>query len=496
MKIKQNSALNLEKSPGFPVISKIIDVLRDENISGYLVGGFVRDIILGLNSVDIDIALSHLNPDILEKISGSLHGKYFILDPVNKVARMVVQDAGNTWHIDIAPLRDSIRDDLAKRDFSINAMAIPLENPQGALESLTLIDPHCGMKDIHNRYIRAINHDIFQNDPARLLRAIRIAAELGFRLEAKTAKLVKLNSPLLKQVPGERIRLELVAILEARDTGSRFYEMDEMDLLGVLFPEFMGTRGVEQPKEHFWDVFNHSIETVRAVENLLSGSRARGSDSLLSSVPWSPEISEYFNKKNNGEVSRGALLKLAALLHDVAKPATRALDGERLRFLGHAQKGAEIIELIMHRLRFSKRETDIVSRIVYHHLRPGQLTNEDLPSPRAIYRYFRDLEDIAVDVLYFSLADHLATRGPNIDPENWKKHTGMISYIVQAKEANDKSVSPPKLVDGHEIMKRFHLEPGPRIGVILEQIKEAQASGEINTKDEALNLVKRQYAHS
>ncbi len=255
-------------------------------------------------------------------------------------------------------------------------------------------------------------------------------------------------------------------------------------------PELAVAKGVAQPKEHFWDVLEHSLETVAAVERLLREEGGEKEDELLTLVPWSAEIAQHFAQEIAGGRTRGALLKLAGLLHDIGKPTTKTIEQDgRMRFLGHAQLGAAMAVQLMERLRFSNRETKMVQLMIEHHMRPGYLVAQEMPSRRAIYRYFRDTAEVGIETLFLTLADHLATRGPTLDLDEWRKHTETTQYILSKWFEEQATVIPPKLIDGHTLMDRLGLDPGPQIGELLEAVREAQAAGEISTAEEALDFV-------
>jgi poly(A) polymerase len=246
-----------------------------------------------------------------------------------------------------------------------------------------------------------------------------------------------------------------------------------------------------QPKEHFWDVFDHSLKTVAAVDFVLrQGDWEYAGDEALGTVPWSETLSRHFAREVSGGSNRRLLLKLAALLHDIAKPQAKAADADgRIRFLGHARVGAAVAVDIMERLRFSAREIKLVEIMVRYHLRPGQLSHEGLPSRRAIYRYFRDTGETGVDVLFLSLADHLAARGPRLDVAQWQEHARMVEYVLSQRSEQESLVLPPRLVDGHDLINIFGMKPGPRVGELLEAVREAQATGELATREEALSYI-------
>jgi poly(A) polymerase len=256
----------------------------------------------------------------------------------------------------------------------------------------------------------------------------------------------------------------------------------------MIFPQLAQTKGVKQPKEHFWDVFDHSLETVAALERLLNFEKS--TDEILDFVPYLKILAPHFEEEI-GLFKRSSLTKLAALLHDIAKPKTKCIDKDgRTHFFGHAKEGAIIAGDILARLRFSGREIKIVQKMIEYHLRPGQMANEGLPTRRAIYRYFRDAGEVAIDTLLLGLADHLATRGPNLELGNWEEHANLVGYILSQKE--ESIVAPPKLIDGHDLIEHFDLKPSPQIGRLLEVVKEAQGAGEITTTEEALAFVQKQ----
>jgi poly(A) polymerase len=267
--------------------------------------------------------------------------------------------------------------------------------------------------------------------------------------------------------------------------------MDDLGILTRIVPELEAARNIEQPVEHHWDVLNHSLETVGAAGYILKqGHSDYISPEIRDSVPWSESLKEHFDSPVANNASHAVLLKLTALLHDIAKPETKIIDKERVRFFGHNDQGAETVVRIMQRLRFSNKEIRLVECMVRNHMRPTQMSHQGLPSRRAIYRYFRDTGLAAIDTLFLSLADHLAARGPNLDMEQWNWHLDQVKYIL-GEYAKDKTlIKPSKLVNGFDLINTFGLAPGPRLREILETVREAQAAGEITNRDEALSYIK------
>jgi len=480
------------------ILTAVSDFLAGQKLKSYLVGGFVRDALLGRDTADIDIALAADALEVAPKIAKALGGKFVLLDKENRVCRVVVADrkapSGGRWQLDFTSFEGSIEQDLSRRDFTIDAIAIDLE--EVTAKDVALIDPFGGRADLKNGVIRAVAETAFEADAARLLRAVRLAAELSFALDKQTEALVKSQCHLIADVAGERLREELLRLLAVPHPERFLPYLDELGLVTALFPELAGAKGVEQPKEHSWNVFDHSLQTVIAVDFLLhQGSWEYGGDKVLAISPWSEALAEHFAQEVSSGSSRRALLKLAALLHDVSKPETKAVgeDG-RTHFLGHDKLGAAAAANILERLRFSGKEVKLVEIMIKYHMRPGQMSQEGLPTQRAIYRYFRDCGEAGIDILFLGLADHLATRGPNLNIAGWGEHARMVEYVLEKHFEQQRLVVPAKLVDGHDLINIFGLKPGPGIGEILEAVREAQASGELATREEALDYIRERLA--
>jgi poly(A) polymerase len=475
------------------LLATVNNLLAEQGIKSYLVGGFIRDALLKRETADIDIALAADALEIAPRLAGALGGRFIRLDEANKMGRVVVDNkapSGGRWQLDFSAFEGNIEQDLSRRDFTIDAMAVDLGELTKA--DINLIDPFNGRADLKDKIIRAVSGTVFSSDPARLLRAVRLAAELDFTLDSQTEALVKRHALLIAGVAGERVREELLRLLAVPGSGRFLPYFDELGLLTAIFPEMVGTKGVGQPKEHFWDVFAHSLKTVAAVDFILhQGSWEYYADQVLAAVPWSEAQAKHFARPVSGGSTRRSLLKLTALLHDVAKPQTKALteDG-RTRFLGHDKEGAAMAADILERLRFSGKEVKLVEIVIKYHMRPGQMSQEGLPTRRAIYRYFRDCGEAGIDILFLSLADHLATRGPSLNPAGWQEHARLVEYVLTKHDEQEKLVTPAKLVSGHDLIDVFNIKPGHRMGQLLEAVREAQASGEVSTREEALAYIR------
>ncbi|MBN2187409.1 MAG: CCA tRNA nucleotidyltransferase [Dehalococcoidia bacterium] len=493
-------------------LSKLREFLAQQSYDSYIVGGFIRDWLLGRQTNDVDVAVNGNALSIAENVAESLGGKFVLLDDVNSIARVIVVEKEQQWHLDFSSFDGDIESDLARRDFTINALAMELgqlniiasaenmnsrklaEFSDEKQSQLKLIDPFSGKRDLENGMLRAVSQQIFQADAVRLLRAVRLAAELDFTIETDTENLIRNYSQYITRIPGERIREELLRLLAMPRAAYHIRYLDELGLLLSLIPELAEAKGVEQPTVHFWDVFDHSVETVAAIEFLTRESKWKyGREDMLATAPWSDIIDAHISQEISSGSSRKTLLKLGGLLHDIAKPRTKSLDDTgRAHFLGHAKEGADMTTSILGRLRFSNREINFVESLVYHHLRPAQMANKELPTQRAIYRYFRDTGDDGIDILILALADYLAVYGPLVSTEEWKGCCALTEYILTENEKQQAKVLPVKLVDGNDLMNLFDLSPGPLVGELLVLVREAQASGELNTTEEALALVRKE----
>jgi poly(A) polymerase len=316
-------------------------------------------------------------------------------------------------------------------------------------------------------------------------------------VEPTTAELIRKHASQVGSVSPERQRDELMRILATPRAGAGLRLLDELELLGSLLPEVTETRGVEQPKEHHWDVFGHSLETVRNLDYLMADARpdeppwGERWSSLWGGLSHAEAVREHFRREVVAGRPRLAVLKLGGLLHDVAKPETKTFEESgRMRFFGHPQVGADKAKRILRRLHFSTREIGIVAAMVRAHLRPVQMAQQGPPTRRAIYRLFRDCGDAAIDTLFLSLADHLGTVGPRADEEEWRKHVALVNYILTKRYEEIETVEPAKLVTGDDIMSELGLSPGPLVGRLVEAVREARAAGDVSTRDEALELAR------
>jgi putative nucleotidyltransferase with HDIG domain len=478
-----------------PLVRRVSALFQSPGTSGYLVGGSVRDLWLRRETHDLDLAVPGDALALGRAAADRLGGAYFPLDEERGVARVIFVCEWQTICLDISALRGvDIADDLRARDFTVNAMALPLDD----LRPEALVDPTGGLADLGAGVLRMVAPQSFRDDPGRLLRAVRLAEELPLQMDAATEAALVAEAGLLAQVSPERVRDELNRMLALPRFGRCVREMDRLGLLVRVFPELEGLRGLAQPLPHLWDGLEHTIQTVEAVESLAQA-LAEGAEE----EPWSGfaaalsplrgEISEYLTCTLAPQQSRLALLKLAALLHDIGKPATRTEERGRIRFIGHPQEGARMAEGALARLRYSTAAVRMVSVLVGEHMWLLSLLRAGHASNRALYRFYQSVGDTAAAAGLLFLADLAATKSLDDEPR-WPIAQAIVRRAIEASLAEPQVVSPTPLLDGRELMESLRLDEGPVIGCLLDALREAQAGGTVKTREEALAHAKRALA--
>ena len=486
------SPLRLGSAEG-EIIRTIDRFFRAWGVEAYATGGFLRDALLGLAVHDIDISLAADPLVIGRRLADGLSGHYFALAEERQMARVLLPAPG--LHIDLLPLTAPIEEDLRRRDYTIDAMAAPLAAL--AEGSLQLIDPTGGLADLRAGIVRATSEQALVDDPVRLLRGVRIATQLDFEIEPETFEMLRRRAALVSACAAERQRDELMRMLTTPRAGRGLQLMEDAGLLQAVLPETSVMRGVQQPKEHHWDVFGHARATVEALDILLAEAEPDEPSArhvwreLWSALVWWTGARGYLAEEIVMGTPRSAVLKLTGLLHDIGKPQTKSLDETgRIRFFGHGDVGAEIAVRLLQRLRFSAREVAMVRAMIEAHLRPLQMAQQGAPTRKAVYRFFRDTGEAGIDTLLLSLADHLGTVGPRLDMDGWQRHVALVNYIILTRFQEAEVVTPPRLLRGDELMAALGLSPGPVVGELLEMIREAQAEGEVTTPEEAIALAR------
>lgn len=486
-------------------LAQALAYLRGQPQPVYLVGGCVRDMLLGRPTRDLDLTVQHGALDLTRRLADELHGAFVALDAARDTGRAIFVEAdGSTVYVDCAGWRGAtLADDLRLRDFTINALAVEV-----AVQNGEIIDVTGGVADLQQRLVRMTGEQALVDDPLRGLRAVRLLAELApwsFRLEGDTEQALRRHAGLLARSAPERVRDELVRILAADAPETWLRLLSELGQMDVVLPEMAALVSVSQSAPHRFGVFEHSLGVVQHVSWQL-----RWFNGQATAVYWHeqaladtlvdlrPALANHFAQGDGLVRTRGDMWLWAALCHDWGKPATRSVEqtpGQpaRIRFLGHEQVSAELATAALRRLRFNEAEIRRASVIVAAHLRPLELAGSgQSPSRRAVYRFFRDTGDAGVDVALLSLADLWATYGPDLPDSEWSQQLAVVRQLLDNYyERRDDTIAPPPLVDGNDLMRSLDLPPGRLIGRLLAQIAEAQAVGEVTTPEQALELAAR-----
>jgi poly(A) polymerase len=486
-----------ENSEPARLLAQVVQLLREMGIPAYLVGGAVRDRLLnegqevGTESprpyYDLDFAVAGDGLRIARRIADALGGAFYPLDAGRGVGRVVFSGSqGEVRVVDVARFQGpDLRADLAGRDFTVNAMALDVTR-----DPFDLIDLHGGQADLQARRLRAVSDEALRNDPVRGLRAVRQAAELGFEIELCTQDLIREAAPGLAGVSAERMRDELAKILSLPGTTASLRQLDGLYLLAEILPEVTALKDVAQTRPHRWDAYEHTLQTVAALESLLP----LDGSALDPELPFPEQVTHHLAQGVTGGHSRRLLLTLAALLHDVGKRDTARVEADgRVRFIGHDKKGATKAAKAMRRLRFATDATRRVESIVRYHLRPLQLAWQGSVSKRAIYRFFRDAGDAGVDTALLALADQRATTGPDAGEEQYAPLLETVGTLLDAYfNQPGRVVMPPPLLTGRDLMRQFGLSEGPEIGRLLAALREAQAVGQVTDREGAEAWLKRE----
>lgn len=489
--------------PEWP-LAELRSLLPQEGV--WLAGGPVRDLLLGCDIHDWDFAVAGQGCALARKVANALHAAYYPLDEERDTGRVVVTDphTHRPVMLDFAVLRGAtLEEDLQRRDFTVNAMALTLEG--------VLIDPAGGQADLQARLIRMTGPNSFKDDPVRLLRAIRHANMVRFHLETDTEIALRAQAPSIKTVSAERVRDELLDMLHATPAAQSLRALADAGLLNHVLPEVHALQTVQQSAPHqYANTLAHTLATLSAVEGifaLLKGAArppATESAQVFALVPtptwaWSllaetllpfqAALLAYLDEPVNAEMPRADLLKWGALFHDVGKAETRTIGEDGLtHFYGHPETGAQMTETRLQALRFPGKAIALISTLVAEHMRLANATKTSL-TRRAAYRFYRDTGEAGVGVVLLALADAMAVWGRGLTQTRWRALLRSAAALFKAYfEQPAEVVAPPALLNGHDLIA-LGLRPGPQMGRILEALREAQAAGEIATREAAEQFV-------
>lgn len=464
----------------------------------YLVGGAVRDAMLGRAVHDLDVVLSGGAKKAARKTADALGGVFYMLDEARDTARVIAKNAQNeALVIDFAVYRaHDLPGDLRARDFTVNAMAIDLAQPG------KLIDPLGGAAHLRERVLVLCSPTSLKDDPVRVLRALRLSLELGMRLPPETSQAVRDSRAGLGGVSPERIRDELFRMLDMPGAGTAVRLMDHFGLLEYILPELVSMKGVGQSAPHTLDVWEHTLAVLDALPGLFDAlvggynadkvANVNLSAAVLALGRYRQAFQAHYQERLNPQRTLRALLAFAALYHDAGKPANRQMEADgRVRFLGHEDDSALMVAKRGAALALSAAEIQHLQVIAAQHMRIHHLAmNGEGPTRRAVYRYFRAAGKAGVDIILLSLADTLGTYGVTLTQKHWEDELRAARRLLEGYwEAPHEQVNPPRLLTGSDLKEIFSLKPGRVIGELLEAAQEAQACGEIQTKEDAITFI-------
>jgi poly(A) polymerase len=444
----------------------------------WLVGGAVRDRLLGRELADLDVVIDG-DPEQAARLLAQAAGRAacFALSEDFGAWRVIAR--GGAWQADLEPLRGgSLRADLEMRDFTVNAIAEPIAGGEP-------IDPLGGIDDLKARRLRMAGPAAFEDDPLRVLRLVRMVVELQLQPDPQTVGAARACAGGLSGVSSERVFIELRRIFAAREARAGVELMGELGATAVVLPELDALRGVRQNRFHHLDVYEHTLEVLDQAIVL------QADPASVLGPEHGKELSELMAESLADGLTRGQALRWGALLHDAAKPLTRGLSPDgRVTFIGHDTRGAQLAHEVLARLRASTRLRAHVAALTQHHLRLGFLVHDPQPlARRTVYSYLRACEPVEVDVTLLSVADRLATRGEGAE-QAIESHMQLArSMLTDALRWRAEGPIRP-LLRGDELAADLNIASGPRLGELLGELAAAQYAGDITAREQALAYVR------
>lgn len=471
----------------------------------WLVGGSVRDRLLERPTSDLDVVIDG-DPDAaaraLARAAGRGQAASFALSEGFGAWRVVARDG--SWQIDVERMRGgALHEDLHLRDFTVNAIAEPLAGGSP-------IDPLGGLGDLAQRRLRMVGPRAFADDPLRVLRLVRLAVELDLTAERQTQRAARAAAAGLRSVAGERVFMELRRIVDAAAALKGLELMGAVGARAEVLPELEDLRGVQQSRYHHRDVYGHTLEVLEQVialqddpagilglesdrKHVAGGCGAKGRDVEQGGGDLGNQVAALLAEPLADGLTRGSALRWGALLHDAAKPATRAVMPVtgRVTFIGHDSLGADLARDVLGRLRASERLRAHVAALVRHHLRLGFMVHEPQPLAReSVFGYLRACEPVEVDVTLLSVADRLATRGKRAQ-ESIDAHMRLArALLADALSWRTQGGPPPALWRGDELAGELGIPLGPQVGELLEELARAQYAGKIETQAQARDFAR------
>ncbi|MGB0387014.1 MAG: CCA tRNA nucleotidyltransferase [Ardenticatenaceae bacterium] len=489
-------------------VQRAAQLLHEANEPAWLVGGATRDLFMGQPVKDFDFVIAGDGVKWARRLANTLKGAFVALDTERRVGRVVVRDKGKLLWLDVAAFRGeddrgegvSLEEDLRLRDFTINAIALDLLTGD-------IVDPTGGVADLNARILRATGAQTFYNDPLRILRAVRQHATHNLSITPDTRQAMQRAVQGLTKIAMERVREEWMKLLAPAGAKARVEMLDELGVIALLLPELAACKGITQSPPHSHNVFGHQLLVLHATETLWpwngrtsippehseGSSEGRTGASPASSfwrgdlAQFAEPMSKHLQQEMAHDLPRWQLLKHVALLHDIGKPATRSVgkDG-RIHFYKHEVVGTDMIRDLMQRMKFSSKCVQYAEQLVLQHMRPLSIAARIPPRNRTIYRFFRDTGNAGPDIALHSIADQRGKAFATDRPEVVAAVTHLLkAYFTQS----ERFVRPKPLLNGHDVMRIAGVK-GPAVGKILEMLREQQAQGNIQSKEEAEKMVR------
>ena len=450
------------------------EALGDARDSAWIVGGAVRDALLGRPITDVDLVVRGEPEGAARAIAAAAGGPVFPLSEEFGAWRVIPRSG---FVCDVSPLQgDSIETDLAMRDFSVNAMAVPLERAE-------LIDPHGGQRDLEAGILRVLGERSYRDDPLRPLRLARLATELSLEPDDETERLTRAHAARIPETSPERIWAELRRLVIAERVLDGLELAGRLGVTEAVLPELAELHGVEQSHFHHLDVYGHTLEVLREHVRL-----ERDLESVF--APVAGDLGTVLDEPLADELTRMQALRFAALLHDMAKPATRReLPDGRVSFIGHDSVGEEMVRALCRRLRTSERLATFLAGVTRHHLVLGFMVHQRPLERRAVYRYLRTCEPVEIEVTVLSCADRRATRGRNADAAI-AAHLDLALELMGPALEWRRSGPPKPPLRGDELARELGIEPGPELGRLIEALREAVFAGDVQDRDQAVEYAR------
>lgn len=445
------------------------DFILSQIKEGYLVGGAVRDALLGKSTCDRDIAIKGAE-EFAHKIAEKFDATFITLDSEFKIYRVVLQDKVN--YLDISEIQgETIEEDLMRRDFTINAIAYDLKTEE-------FIDVTGGVEDLKNGVLRHIKDENLAEDPLRILRAFRFASVTGFEMTSELQAAIRKYLPLALNPAPERINYELMKFLGGQHAAKMLLSLDEFGLLEKIFPCVNEMKRVTPNSHHHLDLFHHVVETVRQIE--------------IGYENAPQEIREHLDKVDFGGFPRINHLKLAGFLHDIGKFSTWTIEPTgRHRFIKHDDVGSKMVVTLLRQWKFSKKQIEYISCMIKNHIYPSSVLDAPDLNEKVMMRYLRKMEDNVIDNIILARADRLSARGVDVTEAMVKNNLdGLDKLLNFYLEKRETLVPLPKLVDGKEIMEIKGIKPSPLLGEIINALHESQLNGDVMNREDALKFVK------